>query len=30
MTECKHKWESLNDTPLYRCIRCGAFLRVIR
>lgn len=27
---CKHRWEPLNDMPLYKCARCGAYLRIVK
>jgi hypothetical protein len=23
MTNCKHRWEPVEDKPLYKCARCG-------
>ena len=31
MTNCKqHMWEPVEGQPLYKCARCGAFLRIIK
>ena len=30
MTDCKHRWEPIEGQPLYKCARCGAFLRIIK
>jgi len=30
MTECKHRWEPVEGIPIYKCARCGAFLRIIK
>ena len=30
MTECQHRWEEVPDKTLYKCVRCGAFMRIIK
>jgi uncharacterized C2H2 Zn-finger protein len=30
MTDCKHRWEPVDGSPIYKCARCGAFLRIIK
>jgi hypothetical protein len=31
MTECKHLWEPVEGgQSIYKCARCGAFLRIIK
>ena len=31
MTNCKqHMWEPVENQPIYKCARCGAFLRIIK
>ena len=30
MTDCKHRWELIEGQPLYKCARCGAFMRIIK
>ena len=30
MTDSKHRWEPIEGQPLYKCARCGAFLRIIK
>jgi len=30
MTDCQHRWEAVEGQPLYKCARCGAFMRVIK
>lgn len=30
MTECQHRWEEVTDQPLYKCARCGLFMRIIK
>lgn len=31
MNDCKqHMWEPVEGQPLYKCARCGAFLRIIK
>jgi len=30
MTDCKHKWEPVEGQPIYKCIRCGGYLRIIK
>ncbi len=28
MINCNHEWQAVTGQPLYRCARCGYFLRV--
>ena len=30
MTECQHRWQPVEGQPIYKCARCGAFLRIIK
>jgi hypothetical protein len=30
MTDCKHRWEPIEGQPIYKCARCGAFMRIIK
>jgi hypothetical protein len=30
MIECKHRWEPVEGQAIYKCIRCGSFMRVIK
>jgi hypothetical protein len=30
MNTCKHMWEPIEGTGMYKCARCGAFLRIIK
>jgi len=30
MTECQHRWEEVPAKLIYKCARCGAFMRVIK
>ena len=30
MTECQHRWQPVEGQPLYKCARCGAFMRIIK
>jgi hypothetical protein len=30
MTQCQHRWEAVEGQPLYKCARCGAFIRIIK
>lgn len=30
MSDCKHRWEPIEGQPIYKCARCGAFLRIIK
>jgi hypothetical protein len=30
MSDCKHKWETVEGQPIYKCARCGAFMRIIK
>ncbi len=30
MTDCKHNWIPVEGQPLYKCARCGAFMRIIK
>lgn len=30
MTECKHRWETVESQSIYKCARCGAFMRIIK
>jgi hypothetical protein len=30
MTECQHRWEEVANQPIYKCVKCGAFMRVIK
>ncbi len=30
MTNCKHMWEPVQGQPIYKCARCGAFMRIIK
>ena len=30
MTDYKHKWEEVPSQPIYKCARCGAFMRIIK
>jgi hypothetical protein len=30
MDDCKHRWEPVEGQPIYKCARCGAFMRVIK
>lgn len=30
MTECQHRWEPVEGQPIYKCVRCGAFMRIVK
>jgi hypothetical protein len=30
MTNCQHRWEPVEGQPIYKCARCGAFMRIIK
>ena len=30
MSECKHRWEEVPNQPIYKCAKCGAFMRIIK
>jgi hypothetical protein len=30
MNACQHRWEPVEGQPIYKCARCGAFLRIIK
>lgn len=30
MTDCQHRWETVEGQPIYKCTRCGAFMRIIK
>jgi hypothetical protein len=30
MSDCQHRWEPVKGQPIYKCARCGAFMRVIK
>jgi hypothetical protein len=30
MSDCKHRWEPVEGQPIYKCARCGAFMRIIK
>jgi hypothetical protein len=30
MTECQHRWEEVPEKLIYKCARCGAFMRIIK
>ncbi len=30
MTECKHRWEPVEGQPVYKCAKCGVFMRIIK
>lgn len=30
MTECKHRWEPVEGQPIYKCVKCGVFMRIIK
>jgi len=30
MTDCQHRWETVPGQPLYKCAKCGAFMRIIK
>jgi hypothetical protein len=30
MNDCKHRWEPVQGQPIYKCARCGAFMRIIK
>ena len=30
MTDCNHRWEPVSGQPIYKCARCGGFLRIIK
>ena len=30
MTDCNHRWEPVSGQPIYKCVRCGAFMRIIK
>lgn len=30
MSECKHRWEEVPKQPIYKCAKCGAFMRIIK
>ena len=30
MTTCKHRWEPVPDKPIYKCVRCNTYLRIIK
>jgi hypothetical protein len=27
---CQHRWEPIEGQPIYKCARCGAFMRIIK
>ena len=30
MSECQHEWTPVEGQPLYKCIRCNAFMVIIK
>jgi len=30
MTECKHRWEPVAGQPIYKCAKCGGFMRIVK
>jgi hypothetical protein len=30
MTECKHLWEPVEGQPIYKCVKCGGFMRIVK
>ena len=30
MSDCQHRWEPVEGQPIYKCARCGAFMRIIK
>jgi hypothetical protein len=30
MTDCQHMWAPVEGQPIYKCARCGAFMRIIK
>jgi hypothetical protein len=30
MSECKHRWEPVEGQPIYKCVKCGAFMRILK
>ena len=26
MTDCQHRWEPVEGQPIYKCVRCNAFM----
>jgi hypothetical protein len=30
MSECQHRWEPVKGQPIYKCARCGAFMRIVK
>jgi hypothetical protein len=30
MSECKHLWEPAEGQPIYKCAKCGAFMRILK
>jgi hypothetical protein len=28
MQSCKHEWQEMQGTLIYRCVHCGLFMRV--
>lgn len=27
---CKHRWEEVPTQPIYKCAKCGMFMRIIK
>ncbi len=27
---CQHRWEPVEGQPIYKCARCGMFMRIIK
>jgi hypothetical protein len=30
MSDCQHRWEPVEGQPIYKCARCGAFMRIVK
>ena len=28
--KCQHRWEPVEGQPIYKCAKCGAFMRIIK
>ena len=29
-SDCQHRWEPVEKQPIYKCARCGAFMRIVK
>ena len=29
-SDCQHRWEPVEGQAIYKCVRCGAFMRIVK